>query len=703
MVKGIPLLVFVLLHCKFLLAQLPEQDCEQAIPVCQSTYFQQNSYVGSGTQQELTYPGNTSCLMTGEQNSVWYIFTVTGAGDLEMQIAPNSPGDDYDWAIYNLTGSDCSGITTGAAPEVRCNYSVIPGSTGMAFPYLLISVPQGGPNQCAPLPVLVGETYVLIINNFANTFLGYTLNFTGNAVIYDTLPPTPVALEPFACEAPDTLHLTLSEPILCTSLAANGTDFYVTGPSPVNVLSAFAPACGSGNFFTDVYIQLTSPITFNGNYVLHFKNDNINYDVLLDNCGNELSFLDTVPFIVNLASAQFSYQLYNTCNGDSVVFTDASQGDIVNSWVWDFGDGTGSNLQNPDHVYLNSGTFTISLAITDTSGCFDKDSLVLTTYIQPPVATLAVSAGPYCAGMPVNFTSASTGQAITYSWNFGGSGTSNLVNPSFIFPDGGTYVVILTVTDTTGCFDTAQITLIILPELIADFSVNPASVCVGDTVTLSDGSLGNPTSFLWSGPGVDGDTATTVKTYFDASGIYTFTLSITGSVCPSDTVAKVVNVHDYPIVFLGKDTAICIDESITLDAGNPALYHLWSTQETTRFITINEVPQLVWVLVDDSGCITLDTIFVDSSCPFYVPNAFTPNGDGVNDIFNIITDGNQSFIFSIYNRWGQLLFQTTDPGQGWDGTYQGKPEEMGVYIYELQTVFTNGVKRVRKGNITLIL
>jgi len=152
-----------------LFAQQPEQDCINAIPVCQSSYFQPNSYVNVGNQQELTYGigGNTSCLIGGEENSVWYIFTVTGAGDLEMEIAPVSPGDDYDWAIYNLTGSDCSGIATGAAPEVRCNYSAIPGSTGMSFPYTLISVPAGGPNQCAPLPVLVGETYVLIINNHA--------------------------------------------------------------------------------------------------------------------------------------------------------------------------------------------------------------------------------------------------------------------------------------------------------------------------------------------------------------------------------------------------------------------------------------------------------------------------------------------------------------------------------------------------------
>ena len=685
-----------------LFAQAPEQDCINAIPVCQSTYFQAISYTNFGYQDELTYPTNTSCLSGGEENSVWYIFTVTGAGNLEMEIAPNSPGDDYDWAIYNLTNSDCSGIVAGTAPEVRCNYSAIPGSTGMSFPYAQVSVPAGGPNQCAPLPVLVGETYVLIINNHAQTLTGYTLNFLGTAVIYDTLPPAPVALDPFTCKGPDTLHLTLSEPILCSSLAANGSDFYVLGPSGVNVTGAYTAACASGNFFTDVYIVLSQPITVNGNYVLHFKNDNINNNILLDNCGNELSYLDSVPFKVALANAEFTPHLINACSGDSVVFQDLSQGDTVNSWVWDFGDGSGSNLQNPSHMYPNTGNYMVTLAITDTLGCFNKDSVLVSTYVEHPVASFNVSPGPYCTGIPVNFTSTSTGQGIKYSWDFGGTGTASQKNIVYTFLSGGTYTVILTVTDSTSCFDTAQITFDVLPAVEADFSVSPSSVCVGDTITLTDGSLGNPTSLLWSGPGVDGDTVPSVQVVFNTSGTYFFKLLITGSICPPDSVIKELHVYNYPVVFLGNDTSICIDETILIDAKNPGFFHFWSTTETTQSILVSKVPQIVWVNVNDSGCITRDSIFVDAACPFYVPNAFTPNGDGINDLFKIITDGNQSFIMTIFNRWGQVLFQTTDAQQGWDGTFAGKPEQMGVYVYQLSTIFTNGAKRVRKGNITLI-
>lgn len=683
------------------MAQLPEQDCINAIPVCQSTYTQLNSYVYEGDVQELTFPTNTSCLQGGEENSVWYIFTVTGAGDLEMQISPNAPGDDYDWAIYNLTNNDCSGIIDGTAPEVRCNYSAIPGSTGMSFPYTGTSVSAAGPNQCAPLPVLVGETYVLLINNHANTLLGYTLNFGGTAVIYDTLPPSPVALDPFTCDPPSSLHLTLSEPIKCASIASDGSDFYILGPSSVNVTGASSTNCTAGYFTTDIDIQLAAPITVNGDYVLHFKLDDIYFNILLDICENELSYLDSVPFRVALADAEFSYVIHKTCSGDSVIFTDLSVGDTVNAWVWDFDNGNTSTLQNPSVFYPNTGTYTVSLAITDTLGCFNKDSITISTYFEPPVSAFDVSPGPYCAEIPVTFTNNSTGQSIIYQWFFGNGGQTNLENPVFAFGSGGLFNVDLIVTDTIGCKDTSTVVLDIAPALIADFSISPTALCAGDTITLKDGSLGIPTSYEWIGNGITGDTTTQVQVVYP-SGTYEFTLIIDNPYCNPDTVTKSIDVSDYPIVYLGPDTDICIDETITLNAANPGMYYLWSTDELTQTITVNKVPQIVWVLVDNNGCVRTDTIEIGNACPWFIPNAFTPNGDGLNDIFKPITDGNQEFTFTIFNRWGQLVFQTSNPNDGWDGTYEGHEEEMGVYVYELRTVFTNGRVKTAQGNVTLI-
>lgn len=256
-------------------------------------------------------------------------------------------------------------------------------------------------------------------------------------------------------------------------------------------------------------------------------------------------------------------------------------------------------------------------------------------------------------------------------------------------------------TDTIGCKDTSTVVLDIAPALIADFSISPTALCAGDTITLKDGSLGIPTSYEWIGNGITGDTTTQVQVVYP-SGTYEFTLIIDNPYCNPDTVTKSIDVSDYPIVYLGPDTDICIDETITLNAANPGMYYLWSTDELTQTITVNKVPQIVWVLVDNNGCVRTDTIEIGNACPWFIPNAFTPNGDGLNDIFKPITDGNQEFTFTIFNRWGQLVFQTSNPNDGWDGTYEGHEEEMGVYVYELRTVFTNGRVKTAQGNVTLI-
>src|SRR6185295_18999004 len=117
-----------------------------------------------------------------------------------------------------------------------------------------------------------------------------------------------------------------------------------------------------------------------------------------------------VPFKVALANAEINPDLINACSGDSVVFYDLSEGDTVNSWLWDFGDGSGSNLPGPSHMYPNTGTYMVTLFITDTLGCSNKDTVFVNTYVEPPVAAFNVSPGPYCSGIPINFTSNSTGQ-----------------------------------------------------------------------------------------------------------------------------------------------------------------------------------------------------------------------------------------------------------------------------------------------------
>ncbi len=680
-------------------AQLPEQDCSGAIPVCQNVYIQPNSYTGEGTQELLF--GNSSCLTQGEENSVWYIWTVNVSGTLEFEITPINLSDDYDWAVYDLTNASCADIVSGVAPEVRCNYSAIPGATGLSNPYVLISVAAGGPNQCQPMNVVAGETYVLVINNHDGVIGGYTLSFGGTAVIFDIIPPAPVSIDPFPCTPPSVLHLTVSEQIRCNSIAADGSDFFVTGPSPVTVTGASSAGCVSGTFTNKIDIQLAAPINVNGSYLLHFK-QGIDGNVILDNCGNELPDTNKMPFTVAIADAEFDYQIIKTCIGDSLVFTDLSVGDTTITWSWDFGDGNTSTDINPSHLYAGTGTYDVILAITDTGGCFNQDTISISTYLEPPVAGFSVSPPPYCVNVPISFFNSSTGQGLVYKWIFG-TATTNQFEPVFTFSAAGLYTVYLVVTDSIGCMDTVSANLTINEGVTAAFNYQPDVLCLGDTISFNNVSTGDVTSVEWDfGNSVTDTSSTSVDIAYSSSDIYTVTLIIHDAVCLPDTFAKSVEVYDYPLVDLGSDTSICIGESIVLDAGNPGYQHDWSTGEQTQAIVLNIVPETVVVFVSNNGCVGKDTIFVDNACPFFIPTAFTPNNDGINDEYKIITDGTNEFDLKIFNRWGQMVYRSSDPDESWNGTFEGLPEEMGTYIYAVTIQFSNGVSRVMKGNITLI-
>ena len=522
--------------------QQVEQDCNGAIPVCQNTYVQNSSYVGNGFLDELVYPNNTSCLQSGEQNSVWYIFTVSGAGQLIFQITPNFIFDDYDWDVFDLTGHTCADIGTGAANEIRCNWSANPGSTGLQVGAIQTSVSAAGPNQCSPMNVVVGETYVLMINNYSGSTNGYTLNFSGTAQIFDNVPPTAdslAALQP--CQPVDSITVLISEQITCASIANDGTDFFITDAlgNTFIPIGASGVGCSSGLFTNEVVVHLASQISAGGNYVLHIQNGS-DGNTLLDNCGNALLNGDTLQFNLPSVTAGFTSAETPGCGIYTINFSDTSVGNIAN-YQWAFGDGNSSVLQNPSNIYFASGSYTVSLNVTDALGCQDS---------------------------------------ATQSYSF-------IIDQPF-------------------------------------------------TVTL------------------------------------------------------------------GSDTGLCLGESIVLDAGNTGANYVWSTGETTQSISIIDIPKFISVIVTNGHCTSYDSILVDLSCDVIIPTAFTPNGDGLNDDWQIIYKNIHNLTLNVYNRWGELIWQTTDPSKFWDGINHGHECEIGSYVYYLEVGFDNGEKIQRKGNVTLI-
>ncbi len=183
--------------------------------------------------------------------------------------------------------------------------------------------------------------------------------------------------------------------------------------------------------------------------------------------------------------------------------------------------------------------------------------------------------------------------------------------------------------------------------------------------------------------------------------------------------------HEFPLptyatdASAGLDLRACINQPLQFNAVSTDIIkdsYTWSPSTDLDDATVGnpvatfpigtDSATYIVKAIDSIGCFAFDTVHVkiyDLSAGIYVPNAFTPNGDGLNDVFIPIGLGLEKFItFQIYNRWGQLLFSTGDEGKGWDGTFNGQPQSNGTYVWMARGVDYKGATVQRKGYVSLI-
>jgi gliding motility-associated-like protein len=152
--------------------------------------------------------------------------------------------------------------------------------------------------------------------------------------------------------------------------------------------------------------------------------------------------------------------------------------------------------------------------------------------------------------------------------------------------------------------------------------------------------------------------------------------------------------------------AICSYGSLTLKTNNPYTGYLWSTSATTSSITITR-PGLYWLEVKDrNACTRKDSVLVSpKECMqgLYVPTAFSPDGDGKNDVFRPLLFGNiKQYRFTVYNRWGQAVFQTTELKKGWNGAYAGSLQDGNVFVWTCTYQLEGEAVKAEKGTVVLI-
>jgi gliding motility-associated-like protein len=275
-----------------------------------------------------------------------------------------------------------------------------------------------------------------------------------------------------------------------------------------------------------------------------------------------------------------------------------------------------------------------------------------------------------------------------YLWSTGATQSSLMINTI------GRYTV--SITDVQGCSatDTFVVTQLPVPDLHLNHT---ATICEGQTTTLDAG--GGFGSYQWS------DGSTQQKITIAATGTYWVRVKDFKQCTASDTV--VINTTaPLPVGFITVDTLKCNYATITLQPANDYDDYLWSTGAQTKSIDVMASGSYWLQVTDKNGCSNKEYIKVeDSACKegVFIPNAFTPNGDGANDFFKPIIQGVVSdFHFIIFDRWGAKVFETANSLTGWNGTINGNAAPMGAYIYTL--VFANlDSKSVQKKSGTFLL
>ncbi len=265
-------------------------------------------------------------------------------------------------------------------------------------------------------------------------------------------------------------------------------------------------------------------------------------------------------------TANFSATPTQGCFPLPVQFTDLSTpgSSPITSWIWDFGDGTISTDQNPNHIYPNAGTFDVTLLLTDANGCFTQLTMNDLINITGSFPTVSFSADVlFSCDVPqlVNFTNTSSGSgALTYSWDFGDAGTSTLTDPTHNYTAAGTYTVSLTATDPIGCSATSTQTdyITVVDSVDMAFTASTVNACVNQPVTFFDQTDPAPASWLWD----FGDGTTSVIQHpthiYTTPGTYSIQLIVSYTGTCSDTLLRTnyVTVSDAPVVSFSADQTI---------------------------------------------------------------------------------------------------------------------------------------------------
>jgi gliding motility-associated-like protein len=480
-----------------------------------------------------------------------------------------------------------------------------------------------------PLPL---GNYNLIAKNGTDT--NTVIDLCGNgipvgeSIPFTVLSPLPVPMDSLnnnRCST-DSLILVFPELVQCSSVAADGTDFFVTGSYPVTISNAVPVNCVNG-LTRKVIIHFTTTLFQPGNFqiVLQTGSDG---NTLLSECDTPSVAGSAIPFVLlHKPVADFKFP-GSVCLPDAAV-TFANLSDIGDGtasalrYLWNFGDPLSgmnnfSTLKTPLHVYTDTGPYTVKLSVTSSGGCMKDTTILLNTIHPQPLINFGISKKNICLGDAVFLTDSTNsrdGVTVQWNWDLGDGKIKNTKNVLYIYTADKTYQVSLYTVNNHGCkSETLTKPITVYPYPVVDAGPD-RKVLEGNVITIEGNATGNDLRYLWT-----------------------------------------------PSQYLNDPTIVkpkCLDPK----------FDTWYTLSVTA----------------PGGCTVTDQMFVDVLKIPKIPNTFSPNNDGTNDLWMIqYLDEYAGNYTRVFTRTGQLVFESRGIYKAWDGTFKGKPLPMDTYYYIIE-------------------
>ncbi len=443
--------------------------------------------------------------------------------------------------------------------------------------------------------------------------------------------------------------------------------------------------------------------------------------------GNCVSTSSKTITVYNPEDAKLSYNPLNACQ-PGVVNLSAFDNLAPVKFFWDFGDGNilDTSASKITHVYKDLGSFTPKIILTESSGCIITIEGLVPIQIKGVKTKFDVEKKFFCDSGLIKILDSTVfnDPIVAYNWDFGDGTVSNEKSPQHNYKKEGLYNILLNVKTASGCVDSTRLAT---PIKIAK---SPVLTIAGDSLICIDerikhtGFVDRPDSLLkWNWQFPNGASSAVqnppIQQYRTAGNFQIKTIVTNSSGC-ADTAVKNIKVFPNPTVSLPEVLEVPLGGSVLLPAeySSTSLTYSWTPDSTLncktcprpisnpKFDTKYDV-----TFVDENGCSNKGGVQVVVLCKgitLFLPNTFSPNGDGVNDVFYPRGQGLDRIKFlRIFNRWGEVVFEQKDfvannALYGWNGKYKGSKVHPDVYVYQLEIFCGNSEVMKFSGNVALI-